>query len=383
MENFSIPYNYLKTMTKKTPLLLLFLFIFIVSCDNDDDDTMTGDLSSISYNPIPYDLVRPEAFPSMLIPADNPLTEEGIELGRHLFYDPILSADSTKSCSSCHLPSLSFSDGNQFSPGIDGIVGARSSMSLINIGYVEKGLFWDGRVNTLEEQALLPVEDPIELHNTWTTVEAKLKAHATYPTMFRKAFGINGTQEITNELAVKAMAQFERILISSNSRFDKVHLREEGIFTNSEQRGFDMFFDRGAQGSGVPDAECAHCHNEPLMTTDEYFNNGLDSVNSLLDFADYGRGLVTQDTFENGKFRAPTLRNIALTAPYMHDGRFETLEEVIDFYNESSNHNNGSNVDVNIRPLNLNESQKEDILNFLHTLTDTVFTNNPAIQNPF
>lgn len=372
-------------MNKKTPLLLLVLS-FLISCGNDDDcnTTMTtGDLSSIPYNPTSYDLVNPVGFPSMLIPTDNPLTVDGIELGRHLFYDPILSADSTLSCSSCHLPSLSFTDNNKFSEGIDGIAGTRSSMSLINIGYVEKGLFWDGRVNTLEEQALLPVEDPIELHNTWTAVVAKFKVHPTYPTMFRKAFGINDTEEITNELAVKAIAQFERILISSDSKFDIVHLREQGLFNSSEERGFDMFFDKGSQGSGLPDAECAHCHNEPLMTTDEYFNNGLDSVSSLLEFADLGRGLVLQDTFENGKFRAPSLRNIALTAPYMHDGRFETLEEVIDFYNESPNHNNGSNVDVNILPLNLTESQKEDILNFLHTLTDTVFTNNPAIQNPF
>ena len=119
------------------------------------------------------------------------------------------------------------------------------------------------------------------------------------------------------------------------------------------------------------------------MTTDDFFNNGLDSVESLTDYIDLGRGVVTQDTFDNGKFRAPTLRNIALTAPYMHDGRFETLEEVIDFYNESPNHDKASNVDANIRPLNLTDLQKQDLLNFLHTLTDTIFTQNPALQDPF
>lgn len=370
----------------KKALLFCCIFSIIWSCGSDDlpaECAPSGDLSNITYDPQPYNFIQPAEFPSMLIPNDNPWTNEGVELGTHLFFDPILSADSTMSCAGCHFSQLSFTDGKKVSTGIDGVAGTRSSMSLINIGYVEKGLFWDGKVNTLEEQALLPVEDPIELHDTWTNVEQKLKTHPSYPTMFRKAFGIEDTEDITKELAVKALAQFERTLVSSNSRFDKIYLREEGIFTNSEKRGFEMFFDKGSQGSGVPDAECGHCHNEPLMTVDEYFNNGLDSVGSLTEFEDWGRGLVTQDTFDNGKFRAPSLRNIALTAPYMHDGRFQTLEEVIDFYNESPNHENGSNIDVNIRPLNLTATQKQDILNFLHTLTDTVFINNPAFQSPF
>jgi len=341
----------------KKILPIFSLFIFFHSCIGDD---------------------------IVFIPSDNAWTVDGVELGQHLFFDPILSADSTLSCASCHLPSLSFADGQATSAGIDGIFGTRSAMSLANIGYVEKGLFWDGRVNTLEEQALLPVEDPIELHDTWENVEQKLKNHPEYPKMFRAAFGINDTQEITKDLAAKALAQFERSLVSSNSKFDKVKLREEGLFSDSEERGFRMFFDHQQnQGLGLPDAECGHCHNLPLMTSDDFFNNALDSVKWLTDFEDWGMGLVTQDTFDNGKFRAPSLRNIALTGPYMHDGRFETLEEVVDFYNESPNHNNGSNVDVNIRPLGLTASQKQDVINFLHTLTDTTFTNNPAFQNPF
>lgn len=376
-------------MIKKT-IPFLFLFLFVWSCGNDDapieECSPTGDLTNIEYNPTPHTLIKPEGFPSMLIPSDNPMTEEGIELGRHLFFDPILSADSTMACAGCHFPEFSFSDGKKVSTGIDGIAGTRSAMGIINLGYVEKGLFWDGRVNTLEEQALLPVEDPIELHDTWDNVEQKLKNHPSYPTMFREAFGIADTEDITRDMAAKALAQFERTLISHNSRYDVVKLREEGIFSDSEERGFRMFFDHNQnQGLGIKDAECGHCHNAPLMTTDEYFNNGLDSVGSLTDYLDMdaGQGLVTQDTFDYGKFRAPTLRNIALTAPYMHDGRFQTLEEVIDFYNESPNHTNASNVDVNIRPLGLTESQKQDLINFLHTLTDTVFTQNPKFQNPF
>ena len=367
----------------KKHLLFSMLLLVMISCKNEDLPPVTGDLSDIEYNPHAFNLVRPTGFPSMLVPADNPMTEEGVELGRYLFYDPILSADSTLSCAGCHLPELSFADGKKVSVGIDNIEGPRSAMSVINIGYLEKGLFWDGRAPTIEKHALAPVENPIELHDTWTNVELKLKRSAIYPKMFRLAFGINDRDEITKELAAKAIAQFERTMLSYNSRFDKIYLREEGIFTDSESRGFEMFFDKGSQGSGVPDAECGHCHNEPLMTTDDYFNNGLDSVGSLTEYVDLGRGAVTQDTFDNGKFRAPTLRNIMLTAPYMHDGRFETIEEVIDFYNESPNHNNASNVDALIRPLNLTESQKQDIINFLKTLTDTTFIHNPDFQSPF
>lgn len=367
----------------KIYFLFLFIFLSILSCGNDDTPEecgITGDLSDIPFNPQNYSITKPDGFPSMFIPADNPMTVEGIELGRHLFFDSILSADSTMSCASCHLPSLSFTDGGATSEGIDGIFGARSSMSLLNIGYAERGLFWDGRSNTLEDQALAPVEDPIELHDTWENVESKLKAHPSYPKMFREAFGIADRSDITKELAAKALSQFERTLISSNAKYDKVIFQGQAAFTDSEDRGLRMFTD--AQG-GLPDAECAHCHALHLGTSDDYFNNGLDSVGSLTEFMDLGLGGVTQDTFDNGKFRAPTLRNIALTAPYMHDGRFETLEEVIDFYNKSPNHINASNVDVNIRPLELTEEQKQDLINFLHTLTDTIFTQNPAFQSPF
>ena len=359
--------------------LLAFVFILYPSCV--DDDIESGDLSSIPYNPQDYELIRPEGFPSMLIPSNNALTKEGVDLGRHLFYDKILSADLSMSCASCHFPEMTFSDGKKLSTGIDGLEGKRSAMSLINIGYVEHGLFWDGRVISLEEQALLPVEDELELHDTWDNVIVKLKAHPDYPTKFRKAFGIDDTSEISKELAAKALAQFERTLISYNSQFDKVFIKEADDATASEQRGHDMFFDKAAQGSGLPDAECSHCHNKPLMTSDAFFNNGIDSVNSLLDFEDLGHGAVTGEALDNGKFRAPTLRNIALTAPYMHDGRFQTLEEVMEHYSDHIHIT--SNSDVNARRLNLDASQKQDIINFLHMLTDTVFINNPEFQSPF
>ena len=170
----------------KKILLVLFIAHLIVSCRPDK----TPGLSDIPYNPTTYDLKIPTQFPKMDIPVDNPMTTEGVELGRFLFYDKLLSASGTLSCASCHLSNMNFTDGKAVSIGIDNIAGRRSSMSLENVGFVNKGLFWDGRVKTLEEQALLPVEDPIELHNKWTQVVEKLKVHADYPTRFRKAFGI-------------------------------------------------------------------------------------------------------------------------------------------------------------------------------------------------
>ena len=315
----------------------------------------------------------------MDIPADNPLTEAGIELGRFLFYDPILSGDETMACADCHLPTGGFTDNLAFSKGIDGIPGLRSSMSLVNVGYVTKGLFWDGRVQTLEEQALLPVEDVLELHTEWEQVIEKLQKHPDYPTRFRQAFGINSTDELTKELAAKAIAQFERSLISADSKYDRV-VRGEAFFDDDELMGFELFFD---VPNDLPDAECGHCHNAPLFTVNQYFNNGLDSVASLDDFADKGLGTVTGLPFDNGKFRAPTLRNIALTAPYMHDGRFQTLEEVVDHYNENAHF--ADNVDplIATKGLGLNAEQKRALVAFMHTLTDTSFVNNPAYQNPF
>ncbi len=316
------------------------------------------------------------------------MTLEGVQLGRRLFYDPILSGDSTMSCSSCHLPQASFTDNKAVSTGIDGIAGRRSSMSLLNVAYVNR-LFWDGRSRTLEEQALLPVEDPIELHTTWPTVIGRFKNHPEYPELFRKAFGITDCQQITKELAAKAIAQFERILISSGTSKYDLFLKGELDLEDEELQGKLMYFDEGAPAQ-LPDAQCFHCHGGITLTINNFFNNGLDSVGNLNEFQDKGLWEVTGNETDKGKFRAPTLRNIALTAPYMHDGRFQTLEEVMAQYND-----NGFGV-VNEDPFvqtigfpvgghypGLTSSQTAAIIAFLHTLTDTTFVNNPDIQNPF
>ncbi|MBC7776040.1 MAG: cytochrome C peroxidase [Phycisphaerae bacterium] len=373
-------------------------FTLIAACHTDDPDPLpvTGDLTDIPYSPQPYTIVKPANFPEVPIPADNPMTLEGVQLGRRLFYDPILSADSTMSCSTCHMPQGSFTDNKAVSTGIDHISGRRSSMSLLNVAYVDKGLFWDGRAPTLEAQALRPVEDVIEMHNTWVNLVGKLKTHATYPALFRKAFGISNRSEITKELAVKAIAQFERILISSGkSKYDEFISGNVDAFDDEEIDGKLMFFDEG-KDYNLPDAQCFHCHGGITLTGGNFFNNGLDSVGSLDEFKDLGRWEATRfnphpDTLDKGKFRAPTMRNIALSAPYMHDGRFQTLEQVLDQYND-----NGFGVVNEGAFLNqigfpngdgtftgLSAYQKKAVIKFLHTLTDTVFVNNPDIQDPF
>jgi cytochrome c peroxidase len=378
----------------------LTAFTLLEACkkDNGGDGGSTSecDLTTIPYNPVAYTIIKPAHFPEIPIPPDNPMTVDGVQLGRRLFYDPILSGDSTQSCASCHLPAGNFTDNKAFSVGIDGIAGKRSAMALINIAYATNGLFWDGRSLTLEAQALLPIEDPIELHTTWPNVINKLKQHPEYPGLFRKAFGISGCEQITKELAAKAMAQFERILISSGqSKFDQYLLGDQFALDDEALDGKLMFFDEGiSSGLQLPDAECFHCHGGLTLTGNQYFNNGIDSVGALNDFVDKGRGGITGNPWDNGKFRAVTLRNIALSAPYMHDGRFQTLEEVIDHY--TSGGRPAPNKDPFVHPIGfpqqsgstviytgLTPYHKQALLKFLHALTDTTFVNNPDIQNPF
>ncbi len=362
--------------------------LVISACNSDDEVTpsTTGiDLTGIPYDPQPYEILKPDTYPEVPIPANNPQTADGVQLGRMLFYDPILSGDGTLSCAGCHFPEASFTDNLPVSTGIDGIAGMRSAMMLLDVAYHTNGLFWDGRSMTLEEQALIPIEDPIEMHNTWANAIEDLKKEEDYRRMFRKAFGISNSSEITKELAAMAIAQFERILISSGtSKYDLFIDDLQYIPTDSELRGRDMFFDEGFP-DGFPDAECSHCHNAPLFTTNEYMNNGLDSVGPSLEdlnnFIDIGLGGVTGKLTDYGKFRVPSLRNITLTAPFMHDGRFNTLEEVIDHYDSGGK--TAINKDPLIRPLGLTESQKEDIINFLKLLEDQEFVNNPDIASPF
>ncbi len=363
-------------MRKKYFAFLLIPFS-LLACKEDPPEVQ-GDLIDIPYTPVDFVPEIPASFPMLEVPPDNPLTVEGVELGRRLFYDPILSADGSLSCSSCHKPEFGFSDPFPTSIGVDGVAGTRSSMSLLNVGFFYNGLAWDGIHPSLEAQASEPVVNPVELHENWDNVVEKLRLHPDYPERFRKAFGIEDSSEISEELATKAIAQFERTIISGgNSRYDKA-LRGEIFFTDAEANGYDMFFDISPD---MPDAECGHCHTGPLLSVNDYFNNGLDEALDLNDFPDLGRGAVTGSIFDNGKFRAPTLRNIALTAPYMHDGRFQTLEEVIDHYDSGGHY--ADNLDPLIYNIGLTEDQKADLLAFLLTFTDTTYLQNEALLSPF
>lgn len=374
---------------KKIFLVVLPALFFMMACKDDpmmptSPEPDNSDLTDIPYNPQAYAVSVPSTYPNFedVVPANNPIEVDGVVLGRMLFYDPILSKDSTVSCGTCHLQEFAFTDGLAVSEGVDGLTGTRSSMSLVDLAYNQNGLFWDGRSHTMEAQAIEPVENPVELIEDWDNVEKKLKRHPEYPALFRKAFGISNTSEITRELVTKAIAQFERIIVSSgNSRFDRWQ-RGELFPTDSEVNGFLMFID--SDDSDLPEAECSHCHTAPLMTVNEYRNNALDPAPSPSDFADFpdaGRGEVTENVSDYGKFRIPTLRNIALTAPYMHDGRFETLEEVIDHYNDGGHPS--YNKDPLMEPQGLNEEQKQDLINFLHMLTDEDLLTNPEYSNPF
>lgn len=346
-------------------ILLLSLVFFLTSCKKSEETTPKEE----PYIPTPYNLVIPEGFPEMIIPDNNKLTEEGVALGRMLFYDPILSADNSQSCASCHNPEFSFTDnGRKFSKGIDGIEGTRNSPSVINIGWMPL-LFWDGRATTIEEQALEPIPNPIEMHQKWTDATNKLNSHPKYPELFYQAFG---SRTIDSMMVVKAIAQFERTLISSNSKWDR-YLRGEVVLNQAESQGFEIFF--------TEKGDCFHCHGTILFTDNKFHNNGMDSI-----ITDKGLYQITNNPNDIGKFKSPSLRNIAYTAPYMHDGRFETLEEVIDFYSEGivwSPTIDPLMKKVNQGGLFLTQQEKNSLIAFIKTLSDTTFINNPEYSNPF
>lgn len=353
--------------------LFCLLAGLLVACSSSTSDQDHGYTDVLIYDP--------PAYADIIYPVDNPTTQAGLDLGKSLFYDPILSVDSTISCSSCHLPALAFTDGRRVSIGVNGRKGRRNSPTLTNIGYRYETLFWDGRANDLESQALHPVADPNEMGGDWPMLIHKLRRHTYYGPALRDAFGLGTIADINPDHVGKALAQFQRSLISNNSKYDRVK-RGEAEFTPQEARGHAIFFDEADIASGpyadTPVGECAHCHTAPHFTNQRFFNNGLDEVHDLTKFRDLGRGAITGSIYENGLFRAPSLRNIALTAPYMHDGRMETLEAVIEHYNNGGHY--AENRSANVRPLGFSEVDKADLLAFLQTLTDTSFVNDLAFR---
>jgi len=311
----------------------------------------------------------------------NPLTVEGIELGRRLFYDPIMGRDSAISCAACHKQELAFTDGRSLAVGIRGQEGSRSAMSIVNLAFNPNGFNWDGSEGKLWEQAIHPVENMLEMDEDWEAVVNRLRSSEDYSRRFRAAFGVSNTREITREMAAKAIAQFEMTIISADSHFDRVVYQNSEFFTEEEQLGADSLFFVEDVPLDALHPGCGHCHNQPSFGDNLFKNNGLDAVALLDDFADPGFGAVSGSRFDNGKFRTPTLRNIALTAPYMHDGRFETLEEVIEEYARGGH--GVENEDPNITGFPLSEREKAALVAFLRSLTDESLLTDPRYASPF
>ena len=283
----------------------------------------------------------------------NPLTEEGFQLGRQLFYDPILSKDSTISCASCHLQATGFTHvDHSLSHGIDGKIGTRNSMTMMNLAW-SKTFMWDGGVNHLDVQPLNPITSPVEMNETLANVVQKLQKSDKYKSLFFAAFG---DENITGQRVLKALSQFELLLVTANSKYDKV-MRKEAVFTNQELNGYQLFKNN-----------CASCHTEPLFTNGKYENNGIPLDTTLNDI---GRQRITEKSDDYLKFKVPTLRNIQFTNPYMHDGRFKKLTEVIKHYNSLGNN---KNLPKQLqKPMNLTDNERVDLVAFLLTLTDTEF----------
>ncbi len=357
----------------------LFLCLILVAGCRKDPDIKLGDTTPYQFN---YPERIEKYLPPISVPSNNPMTVEGVELGRKLFYDTRLSADNTMSCAGCHAPDQSFSDQNKpTSVGIDGIAGRRNSMSLVNLGWMSS-FFWDGRKATLEDQAFAPVNDPVELHSNWNQVVEKLQEDEEYPLLFEKIYG---TSTIDSVMVANALAQFERTLISGDAPMDKFMNANRAIGSSgwstadefAAYQGFVLFIDEEK-------GDCFHCHGDnfnPLWTDNLFHNNGLDAV-----ITDKGLGEFTGNPADDGKFKTPTLRNLAFTAPYMHDGRFETLDEVINHYSEGLQHS--STIDPLMKSVDeggvqLSPEEKYYLKMFLLSLSDSSFIENPAFSNPW
>jgi len=322
----------------------------------------------------PFALEITQRLPRVELPADNPLTVEGVALGRRLFHDTRLSRNNQQSCASCHAQPFAFSDARTVSAGAEGQKGRRNSMPLFNLAWA-KEFFWDGRSKSLREQVLKPIEDPLEMNERLDNVLAKLRADEDYRKEFAAAFG----GEITSERLAMALEQFLLTLVSQDSKFDRA-ARKLATLTAEEQRGLQLFVTEHDPARGLRGADCFHCHGGNLFTNNAFSNNGL------VPTADFGRFEATRDEGDRGKFKVPTLRNIAATAPYMHDGRFKTLEEVVEHYDKGVQR--GPTLDPNLAKhpaegLGLSAEDKRALVAFLKTLTDEQFIAPPKTETAF
>lgn len=347
---------------------------------------------------IPSHIPRKELDLADNTPPDNPLTDEGAALGRVLFYDTQLSQNNTIACASCHHQQAGFSDPRQFSVGHRGGHTRRNAMGLVNMRYTHlkgtrPGFFWDERAPTLEAQVLMPIQDPVEMGMGLKDLEVKLQHLGYYPPLFQAAFG---TPQVTSDRIGKAVAQFLRSIVAFDSKFDRAACKAAhgdycvafDDFTPEENRGKSLFIDGVG---GVAEIGCAHCHLPPTFGMPKAFNNGLD-----LKYKDSGLGALgrpANDPFtpsDEGKFKAPSLRNIALTAPYMHDGRFKTLEEVVEHYSSGVHPHENLGVAFPEQDrskatfgFQLSADDKRALVAFLKTLTDDSISSDPRFSDPF
>lgn len=374
-------------MRKRILLLSVFCITAMLLLQNCHDDCDNPEPDS-NYTGTPDTIQRPRKFPPVEIPAGITLTKEGVQLGRMLFYDPVLSSDSTIACASCHKQEFAFADGGKaLSTNVFGVLTKRNSPALFNLVWM-KNYFWDGRVTALTEQAA----DALQHEQNFISVNAipKLAANTTYVDLFNRAFG--QPAGITEEKIQKALAMFMMKLVSAESRFDSV-MRGQGVFTGEENHGFFNLFSKDTgetQGFG---ADCFHCHaasnsaSNLTMIDNNFHNNALDAAASYTDFQDLGMGGFTGNAFDNGRFRTPHIRNIEVTGPYMHDGRFTTLQEVIEFYNSGLKQSITKDPQIKFAHQGgiqyLTQYDKDALVAFLKTLTDHRFLTDTAFSNPF
>ncbi|MFN8242700.1 MAG: cytochrome c peroxidase [Ferruginibacter sp.] len=316
--------------------------------------------------PRPLKFVIPAGWPKppVNIFANNPLTEEGFQLGRKLFYDGQLSRDGNFPCASCHQQYAAFANyDHDFSHGINNNFTIRNAPALFNLAWM-KQLHWDGAINHIEVQPLAPISNPVEMGEEINHVLEKLRKDTAYPRMFKAAFG---TPEINTERMMKALTQFVGSILSYNSKYDKVK-RGEARFTFSEENGYTIY-----------KKNCAACHPEPLFTDNSFRNNGL----PLSSFRpDYGYVKTTGNPQDSFKFKVPSLRNVAITGPYMHDGRFPSITQVIEHYRSGIDIKQTGLDSALRKPINLTPFEKNSLTYFLYTLTDSLLIKDPRYATP-
>ena len=351
---------------------LLFLFLAVYSCSKDPDP--------VKEEPdAPY-VLNYGSFPDPALRTDNPLTREGVKLGRMLFYEKMLSRDNSQACASCHIQQFAFTDTATLSVGVRKLKGKRQAMPVFNMPWHANEFFWDGRAHLLRDQSLKPIQDELEMDETLDNVVAKLKAAPAYRAQFRRAFG---TEEVTEQRVSFALEQFMNTIISNQSKYDKF-LTGKATLTAQEERGRFLFFtEYNPSFPEASGADCQHCHGGANFENDKYMNNGLDEDGAIQDI---GREKVTGSASDRGKFKVPSLRNVGITYPYMHDGRFKTLEDVIAHYDhvkQSATLDGSFLQQLPNGGLKLTAADKAALVAFLHTLTDEELIKNKAYASPF